>query len=378
MNANLGARTQLIHHGHFGLTWKQWLAGTCIAILTGFGLHSAIPEWLHGNIASGLFSFGSSVGLAVAYAFGYFWCLPDVLGGVSRIQNKTLLRRWSDFALLVAFFGTLIINFSYIRVIWENSRYVTLGWALADLAACSWLLLACVVASDIYLGWTMPRGETKHDPGWRARVRRAMGRCGGWLVTLVGTRRALGIGGGLVLLSLILPVRPDIFGPSSKGYEIAGGSWWPPRIYLYGFEALPVQLHRVVYVLGLAVAVLAFMGVLGGRLARVIRGSRILATAAGIIALLGLGDLGDTEFGVWWTAIWILPIAIWLGLARGSDDRRNHTRLAVMAYYLPIFLFAFAALPLNTYLAPGFGAFVAGTLLVWWGFVQSRQEAAQI
>jgi hypothetical protein len=378
MNVNSGAQTQPLHHGQLGIAWKQWLAGAGILILTGFGLHYAIPNWLRGDIQSGLLSFGSFVGPAVAYAFAYFWCLPDVLGGTTRIPSKTLLRRWSDFALLATFIALLIINISYIKAIRENFSYLDLGRAVVVILAFAWLLPACVVASEIYLGWTMPRGETRQETGWRALVRRAVDRFGSWLVTLVGAKRALGLGAGLTLLSLILAVRPDIFGPQYKGYEIAGGSWWPATIYLHGVEALLVQLRHVVYVLGLAVAALAFVGVLGGRLARVIRGSRILATAAGIIALLGLSDLGDRDFGVWWTLLWIVPIAIWLGFARGSEDRRNHTRLAVMVYYLPIFLFAFAFLPFNTYLAPGFGTFVAGTLLVWWGFVQSRREATPI
>jgi hypothetical protein len=75
--------------------------------------------------------------------------------------------------------------------------------------------------------------------------------------------------------------------------------------------------------------------------------------------------------------MWIAPITIWLSFARGEEGRRNHTRLAVMVYYLPIFLLAFAVLPFYTYLARGFGSFIVGMLLVWWGLVRSQWEMTQ-
>jgi hypothetical protein len=74
--------------------------------------------------------------------------------------------------------------------------------------------------------------------------------------------------------------------------------------------------------------------------------------------------------------MWVAPIAIWLVFARGDEERHNHTRLAVLVYYVPIFLLAFAMLPYFTYLALGFGAFIVGMLLVWWGLVQSQWEMA--
>jgi hypothetical protein len=366
---------------------EEWLAGAGIAILTGFGLYYAISDWLQGEIALGLISFGSLVGIAVAYAFGYFWCLLEVLGGVSRNQSRTLLAKWSGFAFLATFIGVLTIEILYIRVIWVNLTYVDFGRAVPILLALAWLLPACVVASQKYLGWTIPLGKTTTETGWRARVRGAMRRFGSWLVALLSAKKALAIGGSLVLLSLILNVRSDIFGTTDKGYDIVAGTgaWWHLSLPSLWMEVFLRQVHRVFYVLGLAVAACALAGAITGRLARVIRGNGILCTLAGTIGLFEISDLSLIDgpgapsylrLGLW-ALLWVAPVAIWLGFARGAESYHNHARLAVMVYCLPIYLLGFAFLPFYTYLALGFGIFVVGMLLVWWGLVQSRWEVAQ-
>src|ERR1700690_1618498 len=204
MNANLAGQTHGVRHGPFHIDWKLWLAGAGIAALSGFGLYHTFDEWVHRQIESGLIVLGSSVGLAVAYGFGYFWCLPEALNNVAHTRNRTLLCRWSDYALLTSFISLVIINIAYIRVIWANFWFISLGLAVPILILCTSLLVTCVAGSERYLGWTMERGETIHETGWRDRIRGAMRRSGGRLISLAGTEKALVIGGGFALLSIFL------------------------------------------------------------------------------------------------------------------------------------------------------------------------------
>jgi hypothetical protein len=112
------------------------------------------------------------------------------------------------------------------------------------------------------------------------------------------------------------------------------------------------------------------------------RGNRILSALAGIVVLFELTDLvvrdtlessGYLQLALW-MLIWIVPISIWLFFARGSEDRRNRVRMGAMVFYVPIFLLGLAFLPVHTYVARGFGSFVVGMLLVWWGLLQSGEK----
>jgi len=386
----MGAHTDLLHHGHIGPPWRQFLAGTGIVILAGLGLYYAISSWHHGEISAGLMALGFFVGTALIYAFGYFRCLPDVLGGVAFDVGRNLRQRWSDFALLSTFIGLLIINAAYIRAIWQNFSYVELTRAVAFLVICSWILPASVVASEMYLGWTMPGVEIPRGRDWRARVRQGVRTWGNWMVKLVGSRRALAIGGVLALLSLILAVDAEIFGPNYTGYQIITGREAWPTVTGLDTPRLAVLLaggYRTVYELGLLVAVFALGGAVLGRWGDTLRRNRILAVLAGTIALLEITNvavclgLQVCEVGKWalalWVPTWVIPVAIWLVRAPGNRGTWDHTRLAVMVFYLPIFLLGFAFLVVFAYFGAGFGAFIVGMLLVWWGLVQSGQEVTQ-
>ncbi|MBZ5649498.1 MAG: hypothetical protein LAO18_03305 [Acidobacteriia bacterium] len=398
----MGTHTHSLHHGPVWNVWKLWLAELGVVLPECLGAYYAASLWRQGEIDLGLLALGCSAGVATVYAFGYLWCLPDVLGGMPHDQTRNLRQRWSDFALLTAFIGILVIAGAYIRVIWEYFSYVDLARALAILLACFWLLPACVVASEKYLGWTMPGGEAKEGMGWRVRVRGATRKWGHWLVRLLGAKGALGGGGVLALSSLILEFETGR-GGGYTGYKIVAEKDVWPRVthvepILYSFL---VQGHPWVYVLGLVVATLALAGVLPGRLGRIIRSSKTLATLAGIIALLQVtagairllqimayetsaSQPDKYRLALWillWGALfillWAVPVAIWLRGMRGSRESWDHTRLAVMVFYLPIFLLGFSFFVVGTYFGLGFGGFVIGMLLVWWGLVQSRWEIAQ-
>jgi hypothetical protein len=381
----MAAHTHLVHPGHVGYAWKLRLAEIGVVILAGLGLYYAVSDWRRGEIVEGLMAFGPLAGAAIIYAFGYLWCLPDVLGGTAHDQTRTLQQRWSDFALLSVFIALLIIVAAYVRAIWVNFSYVNLVRALAILLACCWLLAASVVASERYLGWTMPRGEGRGSMGWRARVRHGTWACGNFLLWLLGVKRALVIGGALALLSLTIAVGDDWLGDNS-GYNIVTGKVaWPMAAHLNVTKLAPllVQAHRGIYVLGLVVAALALVGVVPGRLGRSIRSSRILATLAGAIALLQVthaavaaeADKYPLAIAI---LIWAVPIAIWLRGGRGGRENSDHTRVAVMVFYFPIFLVGLAFLVFFTYMSAGFGGFVIGMLLVWWGLVQSPWCKAEI
>jgi len=108
-----------------------------------------------------------------------------------------------------------------------------------------------VVASEKYLGWTMPCGEANSGVDWRVQVRRATKEWGNWLVRLLGAKRALGIGGTLTLLSLGLVVEGGPLSPDYKGYQIVAGSgvWptidrrWPEQLEVLLAQGAPTGLR---------------------------------------------------------------------------------------------------------------------------------------
>jgi hypothetical protein len=239
-----------------------------------------------------------------------------------------------------------------------------------------------VVASEQYLGWTMPRGEGKGSQGWRGRARHAIWMCGNCLVRLLAVKPALVIGGALALASLILTFGDGWFLSEVRGYSIATGrDAWPLGGYLDAskHDALLAQWCGLAYRLGLFVTIFALAAVVPGRIGRMVRSSRVLATLAGAVVLLQVIDITltfnmDTYRPGFAILIWAIPIAIWLRGSRSGQENWGRTRLAVMMFCLPIFLLGFAFSVFFTYIAPGFGAFVLGMLLVWWGLVRGRRE----
>lgn len=362
--------------------WKLWIAAAGIVTLTVIGFYLGITRW-QSDTQDALMLFGCFVGPAIAAAFGYLWCLPEVLGGVCRDQERTVLQEWSDYALLCSFIGILLVEGSYLRVIW-------MARAIAILILCPWILTACVVASKEYLSWTISSSASRSRTGWRNRARSGMEWWGNRLVRLLSTNVALVVGGVLVLASLVLVESGAIFGTEYKGYEIAAGastrvSFWDLAGSLRPRVLVLLWAHQGTYLLGILLAVLALIAVVAHRSGRRIPGNRIFAALAGILSLQEVTSLAvtwrredtGTPLFVLWLILWAVPIVIWLMSKRSDVESWSRTRVAIMVLYLPVFLLWLGFLPFVTYLGIGYGAFVAGMLLMWWGFLQGGREIAE-
>lgn len=382
MSTHIAGQVPLAGHGKVAQAWKLWIAGAAIGALTFVGFFLAITRWQE-SWEFALILLGSFVGPAVAAAFGYFWCLPEVLGGICHDRERTLLQKWSDFALLCSFFGILVVEAAYIQVIREVFDYISLPRALAVLIASPWALAACVAASKEYLSWTMPIAESRRRSGWRDRVRNGMEWCGSLPVKLLTTKVALLVGAALVLASLVLVESRDIFGPELKGYEVAAGA--NVRTH-FGIPFVLDWTQRGSYLLGILVAVLALAGVLIKGARRRIRESRMLAGMAGILSLLEVTKLAVTwqlpstgiTLVMLWPILWLVPIVLWLMTSRGNSEGWDRTRVAIMVFYLLLFLLWLGFLPFVAYLGVGYGVFVTGMLLLWWGFVQGSGQGAKL
>lgn len=377
MSTHIAGHVPLAGHEEVAHPWKLWIAAAVIAVLTTCGVYLTITQWRQNGADAGLAMFGAFVGPAVTAAIGYFWCLPEVLGGVSRDEQRTLAQKWSDYSLLSSFIAILVVEGGYFRVIQEVFHDISLPRAIALLAVCPWILAACIVASEEYLSWTMPGTARGNRTGWRPRVRTGMERWGRWLLRPLTTKVALVTGAGLVLLSLVLVVSGDIFGPDFKGYEVvAGGKTYFGIVFGLGWA------QRVSYLLGILLALLALAGVLAKGAGRKIRGSGMLGVLAGMLSLLEVTKLAvtwnrhdaPTVLALLWLTVWVVPVVIWLMSPRGDKAGWNRTRVAIMVFYLPLFLLWLGFLPFITYLALGYGVFMAGILLMWWGFLQGSRE----
>jgi len=386
----MSAHVHLVHHGHAGTTWKRWLVEFSVLVLAIAGFYFGITNWIKNDFQLSLMVLGWFLGPAVIYGFGYLWCLPDALHEIPLDQSRTMRQRWSDFTLLSSFFATIVIVGAYTRAIWVNYSYISVPVAVALVFACCWLLAACAVASEKYLSWTIPDADAKALSGWRDRVRVALKTWGTWLVDLLGVKRAVVIGALLALSSLLIVVSGTIFGPEYKGYEILAGNYVWPTVEGINQPALQgplLRTHRAVYVLGLLVAILALVRILPWQRSRSAGTGRTLAILAGAIALFeitncAIGNIIMQLLQSWgalalWLLVWVVPAAIWLMYSLDSRANRDRAHVAIMLFYLPIFLNAFAFWILHTYLSPGYGIFIAGMLLLWWGIARNEHEIAE-
>jgi hypothetical protein len=182
---------------------------------------------------------------------------------------------------------------------------------------------------------------------------------------------------------LVLAGSAEIAGPEYRGYEIAAGS------NLEGFVKRQITAQGILliwqwatYLLAILLAVSALVGSALNRAGRGIRGNAILAVSAGILSLSEVTQLavtwqrnkvGGTLFTVW-LILWAAPIVIWLVYQQNDAESGNRARAAIMVFYLPIFLVSLGFLPFVTYLSSRYAAFMAGILLLWWGFLQGGSE----
>lgn len=378
----MSTHVPLLQQHHLGHVWTQRLAEAILLVLSAIGLFLTVLHLLRHDLEETLLAFGWLFGSAVVYTFGYLWCLPDLLVQSGPEQSRPLRQRWTDFASLSTFLAMLIVVASYARAIWRNQPYVNLPWAIALIVADVWLLAACAVASDRYLSWTMPSGESASISGWRATSRLVVRKVGSWLLSLLGVRRALAIGAVMVLSSLLLTVGGGWL-DGNAGYRILSGQEsWPMAISLnhYTIARVVARGNQLIYLIGLLVAILALASLVPGRLAKFVHRSRMLQATTAMIDLLQLSwiafGIQDSEFMLLVAMlVWLVPAAFWLRAAAVGKKDWDHVRLAIMVFYLALFFSGIGFLVVFSYFSPGFGSFVVGMLLMWWGLVQCEEES---
>lgn len=95
---------------------RRAFAAGCIATLVGFGVYF-LWQGRYGWDEVLLILLALTLGPATAYAFGYFYCLPDVLGASASRRQGTLPQRWSEFARLSVAIAIFVSWTAWIRVI---------------------------------------------------------------------------------------------------------------------------------------------------------------------------------------------------------------------------------------------------------------------
>lgn len=373
---------------------RRFFAVACILALVGIGVYGA---WLaRPDVRNILTYLAATLTPATAYTFGYFRCLPGALGAVRITQERTPWQQWSDFARLSAFVAIcLALTWVFVlpKTLSSGHRGDGIRVLLGVFLVTS-LMAGCVVASEEYLAGTMARGAAMGGSGWRASARRLVGRWGAGLVKPLRAKRSLSLGSGLALASLILDTTVQ-FGCNGsiphRGYEIVSGraAWVTAEsVNAAALRVIVAQAGRWAYVLGLVISVATLAAVLAGSAGDALRRSRPLMVGMGGLGLFFICDytfawarfVGEIvpegpTFAIW-MVLWLLPVALWLGRARGDPRRWEHTRLAVMILYLPIFFASFYWLVFLAPYAPGYISFVVAMLLLWWGLVQSQWEVS--
>jgi len=407
MNAHVGLHLHEPWRMRIELTWRRLFAASAILILAGIGILTAWRAAHPFGLERVLFALVVTLAPAAAYAFGYFCALPEVLGTESAAQRSSLLQRWSDFARLTSAVAIIITWICWAAIIVKHFRGMVISLKQVpsmvdvfvlgtlttqpDLCVIGALLAAalmtmCVVASEEYLVRTMEQMGPSPATGWRTAARRVVGKCGRWLGARLRAKPALVLGGGLLLFSLV--ARMDLFG--GYGLQVVSGRQsWPTAEYTLVDPALTIlsQAGRWMYVAALGIALLGLgavaMRCLGDRLRR----SYALVFLSTVIALFGVCDLtmgvarldsmvpAVLNFAVL-GMVWVLPIAIWVWRAQGDGARWDRTRIAVMILYLPVVFAGLALIPLALILVPSYAFSLLGSLLLAWGFTQSRREVA--
>lgn len=375
---------------------RRLLVLASIFALAGIGLWAVIGT---NELKDHILALYLTIGPAAVYWFGYLHCLPDVLGVPVSDKEGTLLRRWSDFArLTAAFAASLWIIWSVASLVHSGllaSPQGGLAGILKDLftrltvaLVPPFLMFAGVAASEQYLACTMTQGNPAGSGGWRAALRRLVGRLGYVAVGLLRVKRALSLGSALVLVSLLLNITlmGSCGGDPRKGYEIiTGRAVWITAQQAGRSETMKLivaQLGRWTYVLGLAVAVTCLAAVLAGRHGDRLRKSKAMVIITGVLALYGACDFTfgwartldfpEAVVFVIFASACILAPTLWVWRAR-QPRQWNQTRLAIMIALLPVMFFTFAFGVFTAFPdLHGLGSFLFGMLMLWWGLVQSR------
>jgi len=405
MNAHVGLHVHEPLPIRTEITWRRLFAASAILILTGIGILTAWRAAHPFGLERFLFALVVTLAPAAAYAYGYFRALPEVLGTENAAERSSLLQRWSDFARLTSAVAIIITWICWAAIVVKHFRGMVISLkqmpsmvdvfvlgALTtrpDLCVIGALLAAalmtmCVVATEQYLVQTMEQTGPSPATGWRTAARRIVGKCGRWLGAHLCAKPALVLATGLLLFSLV--ARMDLFG--GYGLQVISGlQSWPTAEYTLVDPALAIlsQVGRWMYVAALVVALLGLAAVAMRRLGDRLRRSYALVFLSTVIALfaacdltLGVARLDSMVPSVLNVAVlgivWILPIAIWAWRAQGDGPLWDRTRIAVMILYLPILCAGLALVPLALILVPAYAFFLLGSVLLAWGFTQSRRE----
>jgi hypothetical protein len=361
---------------------RRFMVAAFIFALAGLGIYEASEER---ELSLRLLDVGVYVGMAVIYGFGFFWCFPEFLGTTVYMDRRTLWLRWSDFARLAAAFAITIVA---IAILWGAIENLGPALAVGSLILAILFIAASVVASEEYMGRTMERGTEPPSSGWKAVARKQTGHLGS-IVRWLTSRRALLVGGALLLASVLLPMDLSLFSVPPKGYEILFGAdakWGTTYSYHQTLAFLDRHLHNWIYRFDIVLAVGCLIAVLIGRRGDGLRRNRLLARVAGVAALyevsnkslflVGLSEsLPEPLLFAISTVVWIAPVVYWRWRVRGVPRESNQARLTVMVLLLPVF-FVFPGFlsAIGVLGALGYVAAVMGILLLWWGLVQSEWE----
>src|SRR5215469_6977343 len=340
-------------------------------------------------------------GPAAFYLFGYFYWLPDVLGAPVK-RKGSLLHRWSSLARISAVIGSTVWNAWLIALMFDNTFWgssndpmpkVILALVAQVFIWPPFLMFACVGASEQYLAQTLSTENSETSADSHGGFTAFVGRIGSCIARWLTKTRALSSGSVLVLATLLLNITlmGECGGDPRKGHEIVTGKavWVTAaqagtRYQIFGLVV--AELGRWSYILALALAVLFLFACILGPRGKNLRQNRILGVITGC---LGLYAICDFIFGwarafdivqplqvVAWAAAWIIPVALWIRRAH-HPEHWDHSRIAIMVAVLPIVLLtcAMGVFTALTVADPdalyGFGAYLLGILLLWWGMAQS-------
>ncbi|MBZ5649411.1 MAG: hypothetical protein LAO18_02870 [Acidobacteriia bacterium] len=395
----MGAHFELHTHESLktpaGTRLRQGLAAGLVLFFAGLGVFVFARqrqryghEWTGSILVEILIVLGCTFLPAAWYGFGYFRRIPDALGG--KTIALPIRQRWSDYARLAAAIAVLATCLAWTPIAMGREEPT---WVFLCVPIFTSIMVALVAASEGYLVHTTLQVSSEREESARKFVQQCVGRWGGVVARILGAKRSLFSGAVLVLMTLFLATTTDsCLDKPHSGYEVLSGKsfWITAEVTLDKgrLQNVVARVGRVGYIVGLAIAILALAAAAAGRAGNSLRRSHILAVASGTLAVFAVTD---NVFGwirsihimphwlnvILWTLAWILPVMLWRKRAHGPHKEWEHTRMAVMIFYVPFFFWFLALLPYTTDSATGYSFFLIGTLLLWWGFVQSAWEVTQ-
>jgi hypothetical protein len=361
----------------------QLAAAAYICVLLYLGVSKALmgSDYLSVSIAMVFNFFPASL-----YFLGFFWYLPEAIGGKRR---GPLVSRWEAWLRASGELALLTLLGIGLQAIYEadNSKdrflMAAAGTAVAYAAAAACVALFREVASGLAPAETeQPRKQLF------VRAFEALGFPARWLQGVFRPRFTLPAGSMLVLASVLLITSAN-YGCSTteyRGYQVLSGErqWLTAANMSDGVvRTATAAVGRGMYMLGIVLALVAagvFVRILlrkqvSGRHALLFRG---LAAAVATYTAADLALYFDYEMGVPYPLLWavyfLVPLIVWLswGCSRNPSRiaRWREIRLALVILYLPLVLLGYGVLiVVISFKTWGYVAYFFGTQLLLWGFV---------